>query len=132
MFAWEWEDFEELMLIYRASISDAGPLKVPIRTFDVRRDENLALRLVVRGRFLHRSPPLERERTSSRPPRPGCCSPEAAATITRSRASAHSRGRSQAAQCQHGLGVGPLLQKEAAAASHSHGRRRTPLSRQRD
>ncbi len=49
MFGWEWEDFEDLMQSYHASIVDAGPLKVPVRTFDLRRDAKLGLRLVVRS-----------------------------------------------------------------------------------
>ena len=49
MFGWEWESFEDLMQSYHASIVDAGPLKVPVRTFDLRRDAKLGLRLVVRS-----------------------------------------------------------------------------------
>jgi hypothetical protein len=49
MFEWEWEDFEDLIRVYHASILDAGPLKMPVRSFDLRRDSKLGLRLVVRS-----------------------------------------------------------------------------------
>ena len=49
MFGWEWEDFEDLIRSYHVSIIDVGPLKVPVRSFDLRRNEKLGLRLVVRS-----------------------------------------------------------------------------------
>jgi hypothetical protein len=49
MFGWEWEAFEDLIRSHHATISDAGPLKVPVRSFEIKRDEKLGLRLVVRS-----------------------------------------------------------------------------------
>jgi transposase len=41
-------------------------------------------------------------------------------------------GVGQAPQCQHGLGVGPLLKKETTSSSDSYGRRNTSLPCQRN
>jgi hypothetical protein len=49
VYGWEWEDFEDLIQSCHSRITDAGPLRVPICSFDVRRDEKLELRLVVRS-----------------------------------------------------------------------------------
>ena len=43
MFDWEWESFEDLINNRAVTITDVGPLRAPIRTFVVRRDEKLKL-----------------------------------------------------------------------------------------
>jgi hypothetical protein len=49
MFGWEWEDFEDQIASRQPVITAAGPLNVPIRSSEIRRDEKLALRMLVRS-----------------------------------------------------------------------------------
>jgi hypothetical protein len=61
MFEWEWECFEDLVNNGTFAITDIGPLRAPIRSFTVRRDEELKLILETKA---------EQHARSSVPPHP--------------------------------------------------------------
>jgi hypothetical protein len=43
LFSWEWEEFQDIIRNYRPVVNDHGPLRSPIRSFSIERDQDLQI-----------------------------------------------------------------------------------------